>query len=409
MTSLFIQKAKERGYIHQLTDEKGLEQKLSAQKNVPCYIGFDATAPSLHVGSLLPIMLLRLYQKCGHKPIILMGGGTTKVGDPSGKDETRKILHEEDIQSNIENIKKVFGRFITFGDGENDAVIENNAHWLDHLNYISFLRDFGKHFSINRMLQMDSVRLRLEKSSHLSFLEFNYMLLQAYDFVELNKRYGCVLQMGGSDQWGNIVMGIELGRRIHAVDLYGLTTPLLTTSSGQKMGKSQAGAIWLNHEQISAYDYWQYWRNTEDDDVMRFMYLYTDLPKEEITSYKSLSGSEINEAKIRLANAVTALNFDEDQAKKAAKTAMDVFVGGGIAQDLPTITIHDEMGLLHALKELEFVTSTSQARRQVESGAVKIDSVQIHDIKYVLKKENYTQDTLRLSLGKKKIGMIKFH
>src|SRR3954452_7276976 len=310
----------ERGYIHQLTDAEALDA-LAAREVVPGYIGFDATASSLHVGSLLVIMLLRRLQQAGHKPIVLMGGGTTKVGDPSGKDESRKLLSAEQIDSNIASIKRVFERFLTFGDGPADAIIVNNADWLDTLEYIPFLRDVGMHFTINRMLTFDSVRLRIEREQPLTFLEFNYMILQAYDFLELSRRSACRLQMGGSDQWGNIVNGIELARRIDGTQLYGLTSPLITTSDGAKMGKTAAGAVWLNPDQLSPYDYWQFWRNSQDGDVGKFLRLFTDLPLDEIERLEALAGSEINEAKKVLADAATALAHGAEAAREASETA----------------------------------------------------------------------------------------
>ncbi len=296
LRSDFLRTVSERQYLHQCTDLEELDA-LAAKQIVPAYIGFDCTAPSLHVGSLVPIMLLRVLQQTGHKPIVLMGGGTTKVGDPSGKDQTRQLLTAEDINRNMESIKQVFSRFLSFGDGPTDAIMPNNADWLDELEYIPFLRDFGRHFSINRMLTFDSVRLRLEREHHLTFLEFNYMVLQAYDFLELSRRHDCLLQMGGSDQWGNIVNGVELGRRVDERGLYGLTTPLITTASGAKMGKTAKGAVWLNEDQLSAFDYWQYWRNTEDGDVGRFLRLFTELPLAEVERLEALEGQELNEAK----------------------------------------------------------------------------------------------------------------
>ena len=310
----------DRGYIHQITDADALD-KLAATSVVPGYVGFDATAPSLHVGNLVSVMLLRRLQQAGHKPIVLLGGGTTKVGDPSGKDEVRKLLDTDGINANIASIRRIFERFLTFGDGPTDAVMVNNADWLDKLGYIDLLRDVGRHFTINRMLTFDSVKLRLDREQPLTFLEFNYMILQAYDFMELSRRAGCRLQMGGSDQWGNIVNGIELTRRVDSKELYGVTTPLITRADGQKMGKSVSGAVWLHEDQLSHYDYWQFWRNTDDRDVGRFMRLFTDLPIDDIVRYEALQGSEINAAKIALANAATALCRGPAAADAAAETA----------------------------------------------------------------------------------------
>src|SRR3954468_22096439 len=328
----------ERGYIHQLTDLEGLDA-LAQKQVVPGYIGFDATAPSLHVGSLLVIMLLRRMQKAGHKPIVLMGGGTTKVGDPSGKDESRKLLSHEQIDANIAGIRRVFEYFLTFGDGPTDAVMMNNADWLDGLKYIDFLREVGRHFTINRMLTFDSVRLRLDREQPLTFLEFNYMILQAYDFLELSRRVGCRAQMGGSDQWGNIVNGVELGRRIDGTELFGVTTPLITTADGAKMGKTAQGAVWLNEQFLSPYDYWQFWRNTQDEDVGRFLKLFTDLSLEDIGRLESLSGAEINDAKVILATEATAMLHGREAALAAEATARETFEGGGAGEDLPTLSL----------------------------------------------------------------------
>ncbi len=334
----FVQVLRERGYVHQVSDEEGL-RALASKGPVTAYIGFDCTAPSLHVGNLISIMMLRILQRSGHRPIALIGGGTTKVGDPSGKDETRKILTEEEIGANKARIRDTFSKFMTFGEGTTDAILVDNDEWLNELNYIEFLRDYGRHFTINRMLTFDSVKLRLEREQPLSFLEFNYMLLQAYDFVELGRRYGCVLQMGGSDQWGNIVNGIELARRVEGRELYALTTPLLTTSSGAKMGKSVKGAVWLNADMLSPYDYWQFWRNTEDADVGRFLRLFTDLPLPEIARLEALAGADINEAKKVLATEATALLHGREAADAAAETARKAFEEGEAAEGLPTIEI----------------------------------------------------------------------
>src|SRR4051794_31468445 len=325
----------DRGYIHQLTDLEGLDA-LAQKQVVPGYIGFDATAPSLHVGSLLVIMLLRRLQQAGHKPIVLMGGGTTKVGDPSGKDESRKLLTHEQIDANIASIRRVFERFLTFGDGPTDAVMMNNADWLDTLEYIPFLREVGKHFTINRMLTFDSVRVRLDREQPLTFLEFNYMILQAYDFLELSRRAGCRMQLGGSDQWGNIVNGIELARRIDGTELFGVTSPLITTADGAKMGKTASGAVWLNADLLSPYDYWQFWRNTADADVGRFLRLFTDVPVDEIARLEGLPGAQVNQAKIVLANEATAMLHGRDAAETAEQTARETFAEGGVGADLPT-------------------------------------------------------------------------
>src|SRR3990172_9886368 len=334
--SEFLHELKSRGYVHQCTDEAGLD-KLARAERVTGYIGFDCTAPSLHVGNLLGIMMLRKLQQTGHRPIVLIGGGTTKVGDPSGKDEARKLLSDAEIAANIAGIQSVFHNFVSFGSGPTDALLINNADWLDTLNYIDFLRDYGRHFSVNRMLTYDSVKLRLEREQPLSFIEFNYMVLQAYDFIELYRRHACRLQLGGSDQWGNIVGGIELGRRTDGAELFGLTSPLLTTSSGAKMGKTAAGAVWLNADLVSPYDYWQYWRNTEDGDVARFLKLFTVLPLDEIARLTALQGQELNEAKKVLATEATALVHGRAAAGQAAETARKTFEGDGLAETLPSV------------------------------------------------------------------------
>ena len=327
-----------RGYLHQATQMEALDERMQ-QQTISAYIGFDCTADSLHVGSLIQIMMLRQLQKTGHKPIVLMGGGTTKVGDPSGKDEARPLLSDQDIEQNKNGIKKIFEKYLRFGDGPSDAIMVDNAEWLDELAYIKFLRDFGAHFSVNRMMGMDSVRLRLEREQNLSFLEFNYAILQAYDFLELRRRYGCCLQMGGSDQWGNIVTGIDLTRRVDGQEIFGLTSPLITTASGAKMGKSAAGAVWLNEDKLPVYDFWQFWRNTEDADVGRFLRLFTELEISEIERLEALEGAEINQAKIILANEVTALCHGADAATTAAQTAAQSFEQGNIASGLPTLDI----------------------------------------------------------------------
>src|SRR5687768_9580108 len=334
----------ERGYIHQLTDAEGLDA-LAAKEIVPGYIGFDATAPSLHVGSLVQIMLLRRLQQAGHKPIVVMGGGTTKIGDPSGKDESRRLLTQELIKSNIASIRRAFERFLTFGNGPTDAIMVDNDEWLADLDYIPFLRDVGMHFTINRMLTFESVRLRLDREQPLTFLEFNYMILQAYDFLELSRRVGCRLQMGGSDQWGNIVNGIDLTRRIDGTELYGVTTPLITTADGGKMGKTEQGAVWLNRDQLGSYDYWQFWRNTQDADVGKFLRLFTDLPLDEIARLEQLPGAEINDAKKILADAATAMAHGDAAAVEAAETARKTFEEGGAGEALPTLQVEGSINL----------------------------------------------------------------
>ncbi|MFA5988643.1 MAG: tyrosine--tRNA ligase [Sphingomonas sp.] len=392
-----------RGYIHQLTDGAALDA-LATKQVVPGYIGFDATAPSLHVGSLVQIMMLRRMQQTGHKPIVLMGGGTTKVGDPSGKDESRKLLDDAAIAGNITSIKTVFERFLTFGDGPADAVMVNNADWLDSISYIPFLRDIGRHFTINRMLAFDSVKLRLEREQPLTFLEFNYMILQAYDFMELARRTGCRLQLGGSDQWGNIVNGIELARRVDGTEVFGLTTPLITTADGAKMGKTAAGAVWLNENQLSSYDYWQFWRNTDDRDVGRFLRLFTDMPLDEISRLEALQGAEINAAKIELANAATAMCRGEPAAAAAAETARRTFEEGASGGALP---VHHVAGgsiaLVDALVALGFATSKGEARRLIKGGGARIDGERIGDEAHIVP---VGTTPVRLSAGKKNHGLL---
>ncbi|MBM3544434.1 MAG: tyrosine--tRNA ligase [Alphaproteobacteria bacterium] len=406
----FLRELKDRGYIHQATDEAALD-KLARAETVTGYIGFDCTAPSLHVGNLLSIMLLRKLQQAGHRPIVLIGGGTTKVGDPSGKDEARKLLTDTEIAANIAGIESVFSKFLSFGDG--GAIMVNNADWLDTLNYIDFLRDYGRHFSVNRMLTYESVKLRLEREQPLSFIEFNYMVLQAYDFVELYRRYGCRLQMGGSDQWGNIVSGIELGRRSDGVELFGLTSPLLTTSSGAKMGKTAAGAVWLNPDMLSPYDYWQYWRNTEDADVERFLKLFTELPLKEIARLGKLSGAELNEAKKILATEATALVHGRDAADRAADTARTTFEQGEIAANLPTLDVpraelKKGLGVLNASLQVGFVNSTGEARRQIKGGGLKINDEAVADDRRLLTLSDLTPEgVIKLSLGKKRHVLIR--
>jgi len=393
----------ERGYIHQITDASGLDA-LAAQQVVPGYIGFDPTAPSLHVGSMVQIMLLRRMQQTGHKPIVLMGGGTGKVGDPSFKDEARKLMTVETIASNIASIKTVFENFLTFGDGPTDAIMVDNAQWLDALEYLPFLRDYGQHFSVNRMLSFDSVKLRLEREQSLSFLEFNYMILQAYDFLELSRRTGCRLQMGGSDQWGNIVNGIELSRRVDGTEVFGVTTPLITTADGGKMGKTMSGAIWLNPDQLSHYDYWQFWRNTDDRDVGRFLKLFTDLPLDEIRRLEALGGAEINEAKKILANEATALCRGREAAIAAAETARVTFEEGSAGADLPTVSVAGgSIGIVAALTQAGLAASNGEARRKIAEGAVRIDDQPVLDATH----EVLIGDTpIKLSLGKKRHALL---
>lgn len=402
----FLHVLLERGFVHQCSDFPGLDEK-ALQGGLAAYIGFDCTAPSLHVGSLLPIMLLSWLQRTGGKPLPLMGGGTTRVGDPSGKDESRKLLSVEQINLNKESIRKIFERFLKFDDAPNDALMLDNADWLAGLNYIEFLRDVGRHFSVNRMLTMDSVKMRLDREHELSFIEFNYMCLQAYDFVEVNRRYGAVLQMGGSDQWGNIVTGLDLGRRMGSPQLYALTSPLLTTSSGAKMGKTAAGAVWLNADMLSPYDYWQYWRNTEDADVIRFLKLFTFLQIEEITRLSRLQGAEINEAKKTLATEATALIHGRDAAEKAEETARTTFEQGTLSLTLPTITIESSeitagLGVLNAFVKAGLVASTGEARRQIKSGGLRINDEIITDERRIINEKDFTDSGIaKLSLGKK--------
>ena len=416
--SAFIQEITARGFIHQATDISNLDKILFNENNVPAYIGFDCTAPSLHIGSLIQIMLLRWYQKSGHKPIVLLGGGTTLVGDPSGKDESRKLLTNEIIEKNATGIKNVFEKFINFDKEINSAVMVNNAEWLTKLNYIDFLRDFGKHFSINRMLGFDSVKLRLDREQTLSFLEFNYMILQGYDFYELKKRYNCILQMGGSDQWGNIINGIELNRRVNTNEeksnLFGLTSPLITTASGSKMGKTANGAVWLNSDLCSPWDYWQYWRNTEDKDVIKFLKLFTEISMEEINKLEELQGAEINEAKIILANATTSLLHGEDEKNKALNTAKSIYQNIGEEKNLSSIHYSTDQ-ILKGVPVLEcmvknnyLANSKGEARRLIRGGAVKINNIPITDeSKKITNLDFENKDELKLSAGKKKHILLK--
>jgi tyrosyl-tRNA synthetase len=408
----FLHVLASRGFIHQVSEPEALD-RLAASTRITAYVGFDCTAPSLHVGNLLSIMMLYWLQQTGHRPIALMGGGTTRVGDPSGKDESRRILSDEVINQNLERIKAVFARFLSFGEAPEHAVMANNADWLNTLNYIDFLRDVGQHFSVNRMLSFDSVKLRLERQHELSFLEFNYMILQAYDFVELYKRYGCVLQMGGSDQWGNIVNGIDLGRRMMNAQLFALTTPLITTSSGAKMGKTAAGAVWLNADMVSPYDYWQFWRNTEDADVARFLKLFTILPLDEIGRLAALKGQELNEAKKVLATEATALVHGRTAADQAAETARRTFEEGALAETLPSVEIPraeltQGLGVLTAFVRAGLVTSTSEARRQIQAGGLKANDVAVSDERMVLTPSDLTPEgVIKLSRGRKRHVLLK--
>jgi tyrosyl-tRNA synthetase len=408
----FLRTLSERGFIHQISDETGLDDLLR-KETVTAYIGYDPTASSLHVGHLTQIMLLHWFQATGHRPISLMGGGTGMVGDPSFKDEARQLMTVETIESNIASIKRVFANYLDYDKGPNAALMVNNAEWLRSLNYLEFLRDVGRHFSVNRMLSFDSVKTRLEREHSLSFLEFNYMILQAYDFVELNKRYDCRLQMGGSDQWGNIVNGIDLGHRMGTPQLYALTSPLLTTASGAKMGKSASGAVWMNAELLSVYDFWQYWRNTEDADVIRFMKLFTTLPMAEIKRLAVLGGSEVNEAKKILATEVTAILHGREAAEEAAETARKTFEEGALAENLPSVDIpapelETGLGLLTLIVRAGLATTNGEARRHVQGGAVRINDQQISDERRVVGSGDVTGDgVIKLSLGKKKHMLVR--
>ncbi len=413
MTSLkseFLRVLTERRYIHQCTDLEGLDA-LAAQKTpFAAYIGFDATAPSLHVGSLVQIMMLRRLQKAGHKPIVLMGGGTTRIGDPSFRDESRPLLDAARIAENLAGIKQVFAKFLTFGDGPTDAVMVDNDEWLAKLNYIDFLRDYGRHFSVNRMLSQDSVKIRLDREQNLSFLEFNYMILQAYDFVELAKSQGARLQMGGSDQWGNIIQGVELGRKAADVQLYGLTSPLITTASGAKMGKTASGAVWLNAEARSPYDYWQFWRNTEDSDVGRFLRLFTELPEAEIARLETLEGAELNDAKKILATEATALAHGRDEAEAAAETARRTFEEGAAAETLPKVAVEGAalaagIAVYELLVKAGMAASNGEARRLIKGNGVKLDDVAVTD-EFAKLSDLGAKGTVKLSAGKKRHALI---
>ena len=407
----FLRVLRERGYVHQCSDFSGLDAK-AASGDLVAYIGFDCTAPSLHVGSLVQIMLLHWLQKTGGKPIALMGGGTTRVGDPSGKDESRKVLSIEQIEANKVGIQRVFSRFMTFGEGGTHALMPDNAEWLTKLNYIDFLRDVGRHFSVNRMLSMDSVKLRVEREQELSFLEFNYMCLQAYDFVELHRRHGCTLQMGGSDQWGNIVTGTDLGRRMGTPQLYALTSPLITTASGAKMGKTAAGAIWLDADMLSPWDYWQFWRNAEDSDVARFLKLFTLLPLDEIARLAALQGAEINEAKKTLATEATALLHGREAAEAAAETARKTFEQGVTAETLPSVDVPASefatgLGALSAFVRAGLVASTGEARRQIRGGGLRVNDEALTDEKALVGPADLRDGAVKLSFGRKKHVLLR--
>jgi tyrosyl-tRNA synthetase len=408
----FLQTLADRGFIHQVSEPDALDA-LAAKGPITAYIGFDCTATSLHVGSLLPIMMLYWMQQTGHRPIALMGGGTTRVGDPSGKDESRRILSDEAIEANLVGIRSVFAKFLKFGSGPKDAMMANNADWLNALNYIDFLREVGRHFSVNRMLSFDSVKMRLERQQELSFLEFNYMILQAYDFVELYKRTGCVLQMGGSDQWGNIVNGIDLGRRMMNAQLFALTAPLITTSSGAKMGKTAAGAVWLDAGLVSPYDYWQYWRNTEDGDVGRFLKLFTILPLGEIERLAALKGQEINDAKKVLATEATAMVHGREAANAAAETARRTFEQGETSLALPSVNVPRKdiaagLGVLSAFVTAGLAASNGEVRRAISNNAVAVNDVRITSDKHVIGEADVTADgVIKLSLGKKQHVLLK--
>jgi len=411
--SEFLRTLVNRGFVHQCTDTAALDDLAKDAAPITAYIGFDATADSLHVGNLISIMLLRWLQRTGHKPIVLMGGGTTKIGDPSLRDESRKLLSVGDIEHNISGIKSVFGKYLTFGDGPTDAIMVNNADWLDKLNYIEFLRDYGQHFSVNRMLSFDSVKIRLDRQQSLSFLEFNYMILQAYDFLELARRFNCRLQMGGSDQWGNIVNGVELGRRVNNCSLFGLTTPLLETASGTKMGKTADGAIWLNEERMSAYAYWQFWRNTDDTDVGRFLRLYTELPIDEIERLEVLEGAEINEAKKILASEVTALCHGNEAESAAAETATHTFEKSGIGTELPTIDIAAAelatgIAAFELMHRAGLVQSKGGARKLIRSGGGRINDRVIADEQMKITTDAVAQNgMIKLSAGRKRHALIR--
>ena len=396
----------ERGFIHQITDKENLEKEMQDSPIVG-YIGFDCTAPSLHVGSLIQIMMLRWFQKTGNKPIVLMGGGTTKVGDPSGKDSARPLLTSEKISQNKQNIKTIFKKFLKFGENNNEAIMVDNSVWLEDLNYISFLRNYGSYFSVNKLINLESVKLRLEREQNLSFLEFNYSLLQAFDFLQLSKNYDCKIQMGGSDQWGNIITGLDLVKKVTSKQSYGLTSPLLTTSSGSKMGKTANGAIWLNKDQLSDWDFWQYWRNTEDLDVIKFLKLFTELPISEIYRLGKLKGAEINEAKIILANEVTKLCRNSEVAKKIASSSANLFNKSKTDYTLPSVKVSSsEISFINALKILNFLNTNGEARRLIRGNGAKINDIIVNDENYTLSSKDYENGKAKISYGKKKHGLL---
>lgn len=410
LKSDFLRSVTARGQFHQCTDLDGLDK--AAAKGVTGYIGFDMTAPSLHVGNLTQIMYLRRLQQAGGKPIVLLGGGTTRVGDPSGKDEMRQMLSEEQIVKNTNSIRGTFQKFLSFGDGKSDAILVDNSEWLMPLNYLDFLRTVGRHMSVNRMLSMDSVRLRLEREQPMSFIEFNYMILQAYDFVELKKRYNCELQMGGSDQWGNIINGVELGRRMEGFELFGLTQPLITTASGAKMGKTAQGAVWLNADMVSPYEYWQFWRNSEDADVGRFLKIFTDLPLDEIARLEALQGAEINDAKKVLATEATALLHGREEATKAEQAAHDTFVKGVTSENLPTFNVSNEelsqgMRIGAAFQRAELVASNGEAKRHIAAGALRVNDQAVVDETATITAADLVDGAIKLSLGKKKHALLR--
>lgn len=414
MKSEFLQILHERGFIHQATDLAALDEEL-AQGSLTAYIGFDATASSFHVGSLVQIMVLYWLQQTGNRPLVLIGGGTTKIGDPTGKDESRKLLKDEEIEQNIQSLSRVFNRAVTFGEGPQEALLLNNAKWLDHLNYAAFLRDYGTHFTINRMITFDSVRLRLEREHPMTFLEFNYMIFQAYDFLEFYRRYGCRLQIGGADQWGNIINGVELVRRVAHKTVFGLTTPLITTASGAKMGKTSHGAVWLNADKLSPFDYWQFWRNTDDQDVGRFLRLFTTLPLEEIHRLEKLEGAEINEAKKILADLATAFIHGEEAVREARATAQKLFETSGSLEDasLPTLVLsHEELEggapVIDLFHRLGLANSRGEARRLIEGGGARLNDIQITDECMTITASSFeNQPILKLSAGKKRHGLVK--
>ena len=407
-TSDYLNTIRERNFVHQVTDIENLDKTLSSGSKC-AYIGFDCTAPSLHIGSLIQIMMLRWFQKCGHKPIVLMGGGTTKIGDPSGKDGARPILSTDDIETNKQNIKKVFNKFLKFGTKSNDAIMIDNAEWLDKINYINFLREYGSSFSINKMLTLESLKLRLDREQNLSFLEFNYPIFQAFDFLRLNETHNCILQMGGSDQWGNIVNGVDLIRKKRQKQAFGLTSPLLTTNSGTKMGKSENGAIWLNKDYLDDYEFWQFWRNIEDEDVPNFLKLFTELDLREIKKLEKLKGSEINHAKIILANEVTKLCRGENAALKSSTIAKDTFENSKINANLPSITIKEkEISIIQVLNLLRFSKSNGEARRLIRGQGVKLNDCKITDEDLVVNHDENKNNSVKVSVGKKRHGLVFF-